>query len=46
MLEAVVTGVLPKLSKTKEIRKTLTVFSNSTEMPEHLVYEQVSFFYC
>lgn len=34
---------LPKLSKAKEIRKTLTVFSNSTEMPEHLVYEQVSF---
>lgn len=37
---------LTKLSKTKEIRKTLTVFSNSTEMPEHLVFEQVSFFYC
>lgn len=34
---------LPNFSKTKEIRKTLTVFSNSTETPEHLVYEQVSF---
>lgn len=34
---------LPNFSKTKEIRKTLTVFSNSTETPEHLVYEQMSF---
>lgn len=27
----------PKLSKTTEIRKTLTVFSNSTEIPEHSI---------